>query len=412
MSEKKLLVDLVSEIEEALETRGQTKNAVAQYHYIFRVFMAYSKACGEEKYSKEILEKCLKEHYKVESPSEVLSRREHYKKKAIRSFRMLCDYAEGKPFANRYSDRQPLISSEEFIQAAIEYYSHLEKSEYTEKSISFHSQNLERFFNFLEEQRVYHFSELTVVLVNQYVQSLLEYKKTSIKGMLSSLRVVCKFFYLNGYTSANIGELIETVKTRAQTKIPSVWKRENVVRLLDAVDRGNPSGKRDYAILLLVTRLGIRVGDINCLKFENIDWQKNQISFIQSKTNHPAVLPLLKDVGWAIIDYIQNGRPKIESPFLFLTHIPPFKEYSSDNHLYATVKKYMIAACIPEGAGLKRGMHSLRHTLANRMLENYEPLSTISAALGHRSPDSASIYLKTDLEYLRECTLVPSEVGL
>ena len=90
-----------------------------------------------------------------------------------------------------------------------------------------------------------------------------------------------------------------------------------MLKLLAAIDRGNPSGKRDYAIILLVARLGIRVGDVNNLKFENIDWRTNSISFVQNKTGNRATLPLLKDVGWAIIDYVNNGRPKIESLIFF-----------------------------------------------------------------------------------------------
>ena len=185
-----------------------------------------------------------------------------------------------------------------------------------------------------------------------------------------------------------------------------------MLKLLSVIDRGNPSGKRDYAIILLVARLGIRVGDVNRLKFENIDWSKNCISFVQKKTHSPVCLPLLRDVGWAIIDYVQNGRPKIDSPYIFLTHVPPFKNYSDDNHLYATVEKYLILTDIQNRPSKKRGMHSLRHTLANQLQENKETLHTISSALGHTSPDSASAYVKTDIELLRECALNLTEVEI
>ena len=120
----------------------------------------------------------------------------------------------------------------------------------------------------------------------------------------------------------------------------------------------------------------------------------------------------MKDVGWAIIDYVQNGRPKIDSPYIFLTHIPPFKHYSSSNHLHATIAKYLALTDIQNQPRKKRGMHSLRHTLANRLQENRESYHTISSALGHSSPDSASVYGKTDIELLRECALDPLEVGI
>jgi integrase len=181
---------------------------------------------------------------------------------------------------------------------------------------------------------------------------------------------------------------------------------------LGAIDRGNPSGKRDYAIILLVARLGLRVGDVNNLKLENIDWRKAILEIVQNKTHNPIRLPLLKDVGWALIDYIKNGRPKVDLRYVFLTHVPPIKGFANDNHLHATIEKYMILAGIQNQPRKKRGMHSLRHSLANRMQENREPAHAISSALGHASPDSASVYVKTDIELLRECALVPSEVGI
>lgn len=184
------------------------------------------------------------------------------------------------------------------------------------------------------------------------------------------------------------------------------------MKLLTAIDRGNPSGKRDYAIILLIARLGVRVGDVNKLKFENIDWRKGCIRFVQSKTQNPVCLPLLKDVGWAIIDYVQNGRPKINSPYIFLTHTPPFKNYADENHLHATIQKYMAMTDIQNQPRKKRGMHSLRYSLANRLQENRETAHTISSALGHSSPDSAAVYVKTDIDLLRECALTPSEVGI
>lgn len=221
-----------------------------------------------------------------------------------------------------------------------------------------------------------------------------------------------RYLFRNEYIDKDFSQFVGKVSVRTQTKIPSIWTKEEVLKLLAAIDRGNPSGKRDYAIILLVARLGIRVGDVNNLKFENIDWQKNSISFVQRKTGHRVCLPLLKDVGWAIIDYVKNGRPKIDSPYIFLTHIPPFKHYADENHLYATIQKYLSLTDIQNQPRKKRGMHSLRHTLANRLQENRESYHTISSALGHASPDSAAVYVKTDIELLRECALDPTEVGL
>ena len=149
-------------------------------------------------------------------------------------------------------------------------------------------------------------------------------------------------------------------------------------------------------MILIVARLGIRIGDLCKLQFQNIDWRNNKIEFTQGKTQYKIALPLLKDVGWALIDYIQNGRPNIDTPYIFVTHVAPFKPFDESNHHSRMIRKYMQLAHLPYTYTKKCGMHALRH---------------ISAALGHRSEDSASVYLKTSIELLRECALKIPEVS-
>jgi len=93
-------------------------------------------------------------------------------------------------------------------------------------------------------------------------------------------------------------------------------------------------------------------------------------------------LPLLPDVGWAIIDYLKNGRPKVDSPYVFLRHLAPLEPFSDDDRLHQIVVKYMKLAHIPCSPQKKKGMHSLRHTLASRLLEAHTPLPVISDILG------------------------------
>lgn len=411
MEQKKLLKELIDEIEEVLMKRGQSPNAVAQYHYIYQVFLAYSNSCHQEHFSKETLERCLSEHYGI-TDEKTLSRRQHYKKKVLRAFRLLSDRADGKPFADRYTDAVRTLKTQEYMDAITAFSLEYQKSGRQPKTLDCYQRYAGQFLEFAEENDVFSLNGISTELISRFTLTLSGYRKCTVKGTLGALRIFLYFLYVREYTKQDFSKSVAGIKVRTQTKIPSVWSKNEVLKLLDSIDRANPSGKRDYAILLLVTRLGLRVGDINNLKFENIDWRKNSIEFIQGKTGTLVRLPLLKDVGWAMIDYVQNGRPGIESPYLFLTHNPPFKKYADENHLHATIKKYMIVAGIQGQSNQKRGMHSLRHTLANRLLENHESVHTISSALGHSSPDSVSVYLKTDIERLRECSLIPSEVGL
>lgn len=412
MDEPKLLSEMISELEQELVERGNTKNAISQYHYIFRVFSAFTESFGERYFSREILTQCLQEHYDIIDQGAVLSRRQHYRKKVLRAYQMLCDAAEGRPFADRYLGPKSMLSVEAHNQAVLSFSEYLSEVGRSPQTIDNYMRSAMRFLDHLEKQGLAQLKDLSVELLHSYTSTLVGYNRATIKTNLGPVRIFLRFLFRNEYIAQDLSRFVGKVPVRTQTRIPSIWTKEEVLKLLAAIDRGNPSGKRDYAIILLVARLGIRVGDVNNLKFENIDWRKNSISFVQNKTGNRVTLPLLKDVGWAIIDYVKNGRPQIDSPYIFLTHIPPFKNYADDNHLHATIQKYLSLTDIQNQPRKKRGMHSLRHTLANRLQENRESYHTISSALGHTSPDSAAVYVKTDIELLRECALDPAEVGL
>ena len=177
------------------------------------------------------------------------------------------------------------------------------------------------------------------------------------------------------------------------------------MRLVNAIDRGNPCGKRDFAIILLVTRLGIRAGDVRKLKLEDLGWDSNRIEFVQSKTGKNLSLPLLKDVGWTIIDYLEHGRPKSDSPFVFLSHLAPYQLLGENNCFRHIIPRCRKIAGLSESYQQKLGTHSLRHTLASTLLENNTPLPIIAGVMGHTSSESTATYLKTSDARLRECAI-------
>jgi len=118
-------------------------------------------------------------------------------------------------------------------------------------------------------------------------------------------------------------------------------------------------------------------------------------------------LPLLKDVGWAVIDYLQNGRPATDSPFVFLRHMAPIEPFSDEDHLHQMIVKHMRMARLPVSEKKKIGMHSLRHTLATTLMEQQTPIQEIADILGPQSTESTPVYLKSSLNLLRECALSP-----
>lgn len=189
------------------------------------------------------------------------------------------------------------------------------------------------------------------------------------------------------------------------------WDRELVSRLLDAIDRGSPKGKRDYAILLLACRLGLRVSDIRTLKLDNIDWEAEAISIMQAKTNAPLILPLTNEVGNALIDYIKSVRPKTHYREVFLRLKPPFKPFNYNSHLYHVVQQWRQIAGIQFKSKQHQGLHSLRHTLATHLLEDNTAFSLIANILGHASMNSTMIYAKASVEILRQVGLSLKELN-
>jgi site-specific recombinase XerD len=125
---------------------------------------------------------------------------------------------------------------------------------------------------------------------------------------------------------------------------------------------------------------------------------------LQSKTRQPVELPLVPDVGWAVIDYLKYGRPKVDSDRVFVRHVAPFLSFSEGDHLEQLIRSYMEKAHIPK-LKKRRGMHSLRHTMASVLLEKETPLPVISDIIGHLDTNSTAVYLKIDMERLAQCPL-------
>lgn len=244
-------------------------------------------------------------------------------------------------------------------------------------------------------------------VIGAFVATLAGYQAKTVEHKLCAVRSLLRFAAREGLVDGAVLEAVPAAKSTRQARVPSVWDRADVAKILEAVDRGNPCGKRDYAIILLITRLGLRGIDVKRLRFADLDWPGNRLSVVQAKTGHRVQLPLLKDVGWAIIDYIRHGRPPSECPQVFLRHTAPIGPFSDQDHLHQILVKHARAAHVPLGENRRHGMHSLRHTLATRLLEHGTPIEQIADILGHQSVTATGAYLKSSLRLLAQCALDP-----
>jgi len=244
-------------------------------------------------------------------------------------------------------------------------------------------------------------------VIGAFVATLAGYQAKTVEHKLCAVRSFLRFAGSQGLAGEAVLEAVPAARPARQARIPSVWDPADVAKILQAVDRGNPCGKRDYAIILLITRLGLRGIDVKRLRFGDLDWPGNRLSVVQAKTGHRVQLPLLKDAGWAIIDYVRHGRPESDCPQVFLRHTAPIGPFSDQDHLHQILVKHARAAHVPVGEKRRHGMHSLRHTLATRLMEDGTPVEQIADILGHQSVTSAGVYLKSSVGLLASCALDP-----
>ena len=254
-------------------------------------------------------------------------------------------------------------------------------------------------------------ARLDADVVGAFVATLGGYQVKTVEQKLCAVRSFVRFASADGLVDAAVLDAVPAVRSSKQTRIPSVWDPGEVARILEAIDRGNPCGKRDYAIILLIARLGLRGVDVKRLEFADFDWPGNRLSVVQAKTGRRVQLPLLKEVGWAVIDYVRHGRPACHCPQVFVRHTAPIGAFSDQDHLHQMLVKHARVAHVPLGEQRRHGMHSLRHALATRLMEGGTPVEQIADILGHHSVASTGVYLKSSLALLAKCALDPDAPG-
>jgi site-specific recombinase XerD len=267
------------------------------------------------------------------------------------------------------------------------------------------------FLDFLHSRKGRTLKEIRALDLSEFVSCRDHLVPKSVSRIVSDVRSFLRFLTMRGIMQRDLSGELPRISVPRDAAIPSVWEHELVVRLLSTVDRSSAKGKRDFAILLLACRLGLRAGDIRTLKLDQLHWDDSTIEVRQSKTGMSLILPLTAEVGEALIDYLKSGRPQTAHREVFLKVNPPFDPFSADSSLYHVVSYWRRLAGVKFRTAQKRGMHSLRHTFATRLLQKGTPFPTIAEILGHTSLESTRIYAKADVESLRSVALDPEEVN-
>lgn len=259
------------------------------------------------------------------------------------------------------------------------------------------------FYCHLNLIKIRHINDIKVSDILFYIGKMAHDVSAKKHVSLNILRIFFRYLYESNILSVDYSRIIPKDNYKNQPKLPSTFTDQEIEALLKAVDRGNPKGKRDYAILLLATKLGLRASDICELRFENIIWERNVITFNQFKTGKALELPLLPEIGNAMIEYLRHGRPvSPDSNFFIHVQAPYDRIHTSD--LGNLVNRYIALAGI-NCSKRKHGPHALRHCFASALLKEKVPLPVISEALGHKNLASTMFYLRIDIDSLRKCAL-------
>jgi site-specific recombinase XerD len=388
----------VRKLRQTLESRGYSSGRILQFNSTTNQLLKFMDSKGIHEFNMETGIRFLGQQYGTK-PDGSWSR---MNKSRLQDLTMLSEMQLHGTFVPRCRNRNYHFP-EVFKAVAEKFLANRRFVGIVERNMGTVSLYLERFFSYLDGQGVGRIQHITGEHIHGFLRFISGFQNQSKDHMMRTVRQFLDFCYQNGYHTENLTAFAPNIHFEKRSRIPSAYSYDDVTKLLGLIDRSNPVGKRNYAMVLLVARLGLRSGDVVGLLFENIDWESNRISLTQQKTGKPLTLPLLEDVGLAIIDYLKFGRPQSESEYVFLNHKPPFQELSF-RALYTIVSGYIGKAGLLV-QGKKRGPHALRHSLASRLLEENVPLPVISEILGHSNTETTAVYLSISVEQLRRCAL-------
>lgn len=221
------------------------------------------------------------------------------------------------------------------------------------------------------------------------------------KLMTTALRSFLQYARYCGEATVDLAAAVPVVPNWSRTGLPRAITTEQVRQLLASINRRSAIGRRDYAILLLLARLGLRSSEVAFLEFDDIDWDLGQLN-VRGKRGQRTELPLPSDVGKAIAAYLRRGRPEGASRRVFLRVKAPLRGFQGPSGVGSIVRHSLMRAGVDAPT---HGAHQLRHGLATEMLRQGASLGEIGEVLGHRHPQTTMIYAKVDINALRTLAL-------
>ena len=267
--------------------------------------------------------------------------------------------------------------------------------------------HLWRFEAYLDRIGVGRLSGVSPMLLSAFVVELAGtgLSKETVGVACGMLRVLLRYAHRQGAISRDLSTAVESPQIYRLAEIPRSISWEELGQVLACVDRRTPAGRRDYAILLLLSTYGLRSREIAALTLDDIDWKHERLAVPSRKAGHSTAFPLSRAVGEALVDYLRHGRPQTSDRRVFFRAVAPVQPIG-----HAAISKRARHFLLTAGIDVARpGSHTLRHSCVQRLVDADFSLKTIGDFVGHRSAKSTEVYAKVAVESLREVALGDGE---
>lgn len=270
-------------------------------------------------------------------------------------------------------------------------------------SLRAYRHHLVRFEDYLARIGVEVLSDVSPAVLTAFVaeRAAAGLSRATVRDGCGVLRVFLRYAHREGAVARDLSGVLDRAQFYRLSSIPRSISWEEVALVLGGVERRSPSGKRDWAILMLLITYGLRSREVAALTLDDIDWKRERLRVPERKAGHSTAFPLSASVGDAIADYLQHGRPQTSSRRVFFRAVAPV-EPIGPAAVSSRARHYLLKA----GIDVPRpGSHTLRHTTVQRLVDADFALKTIGDFVGHRSARSTEIYTKVAVGPLREVVL-------
>lgn len=383
------LRELTNKLLQELKSQDYSDATCSNYFRRLRPIQTFMSQNGIDRYTPIVGNDYLSDYFSKHHPGGELVR-------AIKiAVKRLNDCAEDQPYRISHSSRETATIPQMFAKEWKEFLLLCRKQKNSDRTLYRKEHALAVFLSKCQKNGVTDLRDLTPEIV-----MLCTFDATD-KWQWYIVRDFLRFLAITNCTKVDLSTFVPRLSR--EFKLPSTYTTDEIKNLESSVDRTSVVGKRDFAIIVLASRYGIRRGDIAAMDVSNLDFAQETICFVTGKTHEYMKFPMISDVKNALQEHLQSAN--IHDGPLFRRMLPPFSPLSSSS-ISRIISDHMRKAGI-DCNGKKHGPQALRSSMASSMVNNGVPYEAVRKILGHNSNNAIKHYAKVDIERLRRCAIVP-----